>query len=248
MSYQSRILLSLGAALLFGAMSAQAQTAEEIVKKHNEAVGGAAAWKKVNSLRMTGSTSIQGMDIPVVVSKLRNTGVRQDLEIMGTKNYVIFTPTQGWMLMAVQGQSEPKEFPAEVIKLSEAQTFLGDPIMEMGDHGYKFESAGISTLDGKPVVPGKGTAEADQYYRLKALDKDGNATDLYLDMKSYNLVKTSRMVKMEGEEHEAASSYANYQKQAEGIVIPMSITSEQGELKLTKIEVNPKLEATYFKP
>ena len=248
MSYQSRILLGLGAALFFSATTLHAQSAEEIVKKHNEAVGGAAAWAKVNSLRMTGASSAMGMEMPVVVSKLRNVGVRQDIEIQGSKNYFIVTPEKGWVFFPAQGMSSATELPAEVLKTNQSQTYLGDLIMEMGDHGYKFESAGISTLDGKPVVPGKGTPESEQHYRIKALDKDGNATDLYLDMNTYQLVKTSRMVKMEGKEGEAGSTYANYQKQAEGIVVPMSVTSELGEVKFTKIEVNPAIEASAFKP
>ena len=107
---------------------------------------------------------------------------------------------------------------------------------------------GEPTLDGKPVVPGKGTPESDQYYRLKALDAAGNATDLYLDMKSYHLVKSSRMIAMQGQEGESGYTFANYQKQAEGIVVPMSMTNEQGETKFTKVDVNPTIEATLFKP
>lgn len=245
---KSRILLSLGAALMFSTTNLQAQSAEEIVKKHTEAVGGTAAWSKVKSLRMTGASSVMGMDIAVTVSKVRGMGVRQDLEMQGVKNYYILTPDKGWFFMPVQGINTPTEIPAEQLKLTETQQFFGDLIVEMGDHGYRFESAGISTLDGKPVVPGKGTAESDQYFRLKALDKAGNASDLYIDMKTYHLVKMSRMVAVDGKEQEAAAVFADFRKQAEGIVVPMSQTNEMGELKISKVEVNPVIEASIFKP
>jgi hypothetical protein len=242
------MLLSLGAALLFSAGSLHAQSADDIVKKHTDAVGGAAAWKKVNSIRMTGTANMGGMDIPVSISKLRNAGMRQDIEIQGTKNYTIITPEKGWLFFPLQGMTEPVDLPAEGLKSAQTQTFVGDLIVEMNDRGYKFESAGLSTLDGKPVTPGKGTTVDDQYYRVKALDKDGNATDLFIDMKTYYLVKSSHMIANEGKETEAAFSFANYQKLPEGIVVPMSITQMQGELKVSKVEVNPTLEPSLFKP
>ncbi len=242
------MLLGLGAALLFSATSLQAQSAEEILKKHNDAVGGAEAWKAVNSLRLTGNMNMMGMDMPLTVSKVRNTGVRKEFEVMGSKCYFILTPTKGWMFLPPQGMTKPEELPDEMFKTSETELFLGDLIMEMADHGYTFEAGGISTLDGKPVVPGKGTPEADQYYRLKALDAAGNATDLYLDMKTYYLVKTSRMIKVQNQEGELANTYGDYKKQ-EGIVVPMSVKSEQGgDQKFTKIEVNPTIDASAFKP
>lgn len=247
MSNQFQALLSLGVALLLSASAVQAQSADAIIKKHNEAVGGE-AWKKVNSVRLTGNMSMMGMEFPLTLSKVRNTGVRREFDVQGTKSYVILTPTKGWSFIPPQGMTEPKEIPAEELQAVESELFLGDLIMEMGDHGYKFESAGISTLDGKPVTPGKGTAESDQYYRIKALDAKGNATDLYIDMNTNYLVKTSRMIKAQGQEVELAVNYTDYLKQ-DGVVVPMTIKSEQmGDQKFTKLEVNPAIEAAAFKP
>ena len=52
-----------------------AQTAEEIVAKHIEAIGGAAAWKKVNSLYYEGKMTVQGAEINVTLTALNGKGV-----------------------------------------------------------------------------------------------------------------------------------------------------------------------------
>src|SRR3954471_10043800 len=84
----------------------KAQTADEIVKKHVDAIGGADAWKKVNSTRMEGTLNVQGNDVSVTITKLQGKGMRQDISVGGTSGYVILTPTGGTTYLPFQGQSE----------------------------------------------------------------------------------------------------------------------------------------------
>ncbi len=49
--------------LLATAFIAKAQTADEIIAKHIEAIGGADAWKKVNSVKMEGTMLVQGATV-----------------------------------------------------------------------------------------------------------------------------------------------------------------------------------------
>lgn len=245
MSYQSRKLLSLGAAMLLSASGVFAQSAEEIIKKHNEAVGGAAAWAKVGSIRTTGTQSMMGVEMPVVVTKLRDVGLRQDIEAMGNKIVLVMTADKGWVTNPQTGK--PEDMPAAMLDASKAMIYVGDMVMEMANHGYKFESSGITTIDGKPVVPGKGTAEEDQFYCLKALDANGNATDLFFDKKTYYLVKTGRMMAVEGQEMQVGVRFADFKKLEGGLVYPMTNTTDNGDMKLTKVEINPTVDAALFK-
>ena len=56
MKILSKLLIA-GGMLLAGA-AANAQSVEEIVKKHNEAMGGVDAWKKVTSIKYIGSMNV----------------------------------------------------------------------------------------------------------------------------------------------------------------------------------------------
>ena len=70
-----------------------AQTAEEIVTKYVEAIGGAAAWKKVNSLYYEGKITVQGAEVNVTLTALNGKGVRQNISFGGMTGYQIVTPT-----------------------------------------------------------------------------------------------------------------------------------------------------------
>src|SRR5690348_12594302 len=89
-----------------------AQDAKEIVKKHNEAVGGTEKWSKVTSLRKEGTMKMQGMEMPTVLTVLKGKGMRQEFKVMGADNYVILTPTGGWTYLPVQGQTKTEVIPA----------------------------------------------------------------------------------------------------------------------------------------
>src|SRR5271156_1293236 len=99
------IKLSILAAMMLtaGITTVKAQTADEIIQKHIDAIGGTDAWNKVTSIKRVGSMSIQGMDISYTVTIVNNKGMRTDFSVMGSNNYMIFTPSEGWMYMPAQG-------------------------------------------------------------------------------------------------------------------------------------------------
>ncbi|MBL7750612.1 MAG: hypothetical protein JNN29_04475, partial [Chitinophagaceae bacterium] len=51
-----------------------AQTADEVINKHVEAIGGADAWRKVTSLRQEGSMTVQGTDVQLVLTVVKDKG------------------------------------------------------------------------------------------------------------------------------------------------------------------------------
>ena len=69
--------------LLATTFIAKAQTADEIIAKHIEAIGGAENWKKVNSIKMEGTMQVQGAEVAVTQTVLHGKGSRQDISVMG---------------------------------------------------------------------------------------------------------------------------------------------------------------------
>ena len=69
-----RLILSL--LVLASAFTVKAQTADEVIAKHIEAIGGAENWKKVNSMKMEGVLQVQGAEVNVVVAVLNGKGMR----------------------------------------------------------------------------------------------------------------------------------------------------------------------------
>ena len=75
--------LSFAVTGLFFSLMSFAQTADEIVAKHITAIGGADNWKKINNMRQEAILSVQGMDIPVVITALHNKATTQEYTVMG---------------------------------------------------------------------------------------------------------------------------------------------------------------------
>lgn len=136
-------IVSLFVAAVFGSISIQAQTADEIVNKHVEAIGGAANWKKVNSLVITGAMSIQGMSIDVVRTVLHQKGARQNISIMGMDNYNIVTPEAGWSYMPIQQKTEVEPLAKEDLKLAQGQLDAQGEFVDYKAKGHTVELVGL---------------------------------------------------------------------------------------------------------
>ena len=69
------------AAIALVAFNASAQTADEVVGKYLTAMGGADKLKSIKTVKLEGSLSTQGLDIPITITRKNNVGMRIDLEI-----------------------------------------------------------------------------------------------------------------------------------------------------------------------
>lgn len=221
------------AAISLVALNASAQTADEVVGKYLTAMGGADKLNSIKTLKSEGNLSVQGMDIPVTLTRKSNTGMRLDMEIMGTSNYQIFTPTKGWMFMPVQGQTEPMELPAEQLKSVKSQLDLSGSLVDYKKKGYTVEYLGMDKVEG---------ADA---YKLKVV-KDSAVQTYYIDAKTNFLVKVSSKANVNGEEIDVDNAYADFKQTADGFWFPYSNTTMQGTIVFDKITVNGEVDDKIF--
>src|SRR5690606_6775229 len=104
------------ASLWMASVSSFEQTAELIVSKHLKAIGGADGWKKVETIKMNGAMTAQGMEIPLNITIQNNKAWRLDLEIMGTSNYQILTNSEGWAYFPIQQMQKPEPMTPDMVK------------------------------------------------------------------------------------------------------------------------------------
>ena len=228
-----RIILSL--LVLAAAFTTKAQTADEVITKHIDAIGGADNWKKVNSMKMEGLLQANGADVNVTVTILHGKGMRQDISVMGMTGYEIVTPTEGWNFMPFQGQQEPEAKTPEA--LAEAQDNLDAQggLIDYTAKGHKVE------------LLGKEDVEGTECFKLKLTKKGGSVSTLFIDPKSFYIVQSKTIQKANGQEMEVVSSYSNYEKLPEGVIVAKSITLPFGELNMSKITINGPVEESVFK-
>jgi hypothetical protein len=228
-----RILFSF--ILLSAGIAAFSQTADEVINKHIEAIGGADAWKKVNSVKMEGTMQVQGAELAVTQTVLHNKGSRQDISIMGMTGYTIVTPSEGWNYLPFQGQQAPEAMTAEDLAESQEQMDAQGSLIDYATKGHSVEFLGKDDVDGT------------ECYKLKVNKKSGSPETMYFEIKTNYLIKSVSVRKANGQEAEVVTSYSNYEKLPEGIIVPKSITLPFGELIISKITINGTVDEAIFK-
>jgi outer membrane lipoprotein-sorting protein len=220
---------------LFFSAYTQAQTAEEIVAKHIEAVGGRANWAKVKSIRMESNLKAQGADVKITGTQIGRKAVRQDITVMGMTGYSIITTTEGWSYMPFNGQTKPEAMTADDVKNAQDELYIEDEFFTYKELGKTLEYYGKDPVDGV------------ECHKIKITDKNEREVTLYLDPETYYILKKTSKTKANGKEQEETSTYGDYKKLPEGIVYAMSVVAGWGEIAIVKFEVNPAVDESIFK-
>ena len=84
--------------LLCSTIILKAQSTEEVLSKHQAAMGSPEKWTSVKSLVMKNKFSVQGMDIESKTSILVGKGFRTEVEVMGNKIITAINGETGWMM------------------------------------------------------------------------------------------------------------------------------------------------------
>lgn len=215
-----------------------AQTADEVVAKHIEALGGKEKLATLKSLRMETNLSVQGMEIPVIVTRVHNVGQRVDISAMGMDGYIINTPTAGWSYMPFMGQSAAEAMPEDQVKEAADELDLQGVLFNYQEKGNKVELLGKEDVDGT------------ECFKLKLTTKAGKERTFFLDPKTYYILRTVAKAVVMGQEQEVTVNYGDYKKTEEGFVFAHSIGGAfgQGDMTVTKLEINKPVDEKVFKP
>jgi hypothetical protein len=228
-------LFSMALLYLGALMTTSAQTVDEIVTKHIEAIGGKDNWAKIKSLRTESTMKSNGTEIKFVITQIDKKAMRVDMTITGMKGYTILTNKEGWEFMPFQGQTKPEPLTADDVKTEQDGLQIQDEFITYKELGKKLDYLGKDDVDGTECL------------KLKMIDKEGKEVTFYIDPANYYTIKQVEKIKADGKEMEIATMYGNYKKTEIGILYPMSITKEGEGMEITKIEINPIIDEASFK-
>ena len=235
-----RAALALG--ILF-TTSLSAQTAEEIVAKYIQTVGGMERIQAVKSLRRSGKfAGGGGFEAPVVEENKRPNMVRQEFTFQGLTGVTAYDGKTGWKIEPWGGKKDIETLGEEELKVIIEDSDFDGPLVKYQQKGNKVEFAGTDQVDGTDA------------YKLKVTLANGDVRNYYMDADYYVPIKieTKRMVR--GAEREYETILGDY-KQVNGWYLPHSVqTNVKGStnrqtVTFDTIEANLDLsDARFAKP
>ena len=227
-------------AVMLVANVAFAQSTEEILAKHEAAMGGADKWATVKTAVVKNKFNVQGMDIESKTSLVVGKSFRQEVEVMGNKIITEIDGHKGWMNRPAMmgGTGEPEDMQSEQVKMSSSQKYLGSILTNAKKDGYKIELVAKEKLDGADV------------YLLTVTKPSGEDSKVYVSTATNYVVKTQAKVQVNGQEVETEASYSNY-KMVNGLAFPFTVETANPmggmmTVETVSVEINPSIDPVIF--
>jgi hypothetical protein len=224
---------------LFCSISASAQTADEIISKYIQAIGGKDLLSKITSVYTESSMDVMGNQATVKTTVLNGKGMKQDMDIMGSQILTCYTDKGGWSINPMAGSTSPEDMPEKQYNSGKDQIVIGAPFINYAEKGYKAELAGTETV---------GNVNA---YKIKFTSPDSTSAVYSFDPNTFYLVKSLQQAEMQGQMSDNEIIYSDY-RQTDGYAMPykMDMNMAGGQFSMvmtvTKVELNKPVDETVF--
>ena len=220
-------------------ISANAQTADEVIQKYAKAMGGLPAFNAIKTVRMTGTVKVQGMELPITVQIINGKAVRTDVDAMGQSVIKSYKDGKGWKLDPFSGITTATDMTNDELIDSKGQSMVASQLMDYKARGHKVELLGQEDVDGIKC------------YKIKLTNKDDSkVTTYFISVADNTLIKSVNTRNMQGQEVDV-ENYASDIKEFGSIKFPMIRTQKiQGqvlqEIKITLVELNVTIDEKAF--
>jgi len=160
------------------------QSADEIIDKHYEAIGGKEIWKSITTLKTTGNVSMGPMVLNFTSYQVSPDKFRMDVDMQGQSLVQLFDGTDGWMLNPFKGDTKFEKVDKETAKGLKEKGNIAGKLMT-----YKEDGAQITYL-------GKETVDSVEVYKIKYQDIDGDFAIYFIDTETFmiNKLETERTI------------------------------------------------------
>ncbi|HVS13340.1 MAG TPA: hypothetical protein VMV46_05425 [Thermoanaerobaculia bacterium] len=199
-------------------------TLEQILERHAaaRAKGGAAA---VSSLRATGTLTVFGLKLPLVMSFARPRSARLEADMQGVQLILAYDGETAWTVSPMQGITEPEALPAEAAEaIALFADFLWGLLADREAKGWSVELAGVEEV------------ERDQAYKLALRREDGQVRALYLGGEDFLERKVQLEAVFMGSQQVIDALLSDY-REVDGVMVPGRIEILTGGTPAATVEV-----------
>ena len=221
------------AVVVIAASAVNAQTVDEVISKHIDALGGKTKISQVKSLYTESSMEVMGNAVPQKEYLLEGKGYKSEAEFNGMNIVNCINEKGGWSINPMMGGTDAQAMPDAAYKAGKTQIYLSGGLLDYAAKGFKAELVG----------------KEDGAFKIK-LTGDGSETFYYIDPATYYLKKSLMKSEMMGQPVEVTTTYSDYKKTDFGIAIPFTKNVDAGMFqvtqKISKVEVNKEIDAKIF--
>jgi outer membrane lipoprotein-sorting protein len=243
--------IALFVGLLAVLATAKAQTADEIISKHIEAMGGKEKLLSIKSIYMEGTSVMQnGAEISQKTWKVDGKLYRQEINSAMFNFAMVVTDKEGWRQNPRNGGAFEAMTPEQVANM-QIQTDCAGAFVNYAEKGHKAELIGKEDVEGVAA------------YKIKITYKSGNEANFFFDANIYLIIRMSakggggmgfggggRGQGGAGADTERITDFSDYKKTDDGFVFAYKITplGMGGGVYYEKIEVNKPIDPKAYKP
>jgi outer membrane lipoprotein-sorting protein len=219
---------------------AAGQTADEIVSRYIQKIGGIEKLSAIKSMRATGRLiGGGGFEAVIVNENKRPSMVRNEFSLQGMTSVSAYDGKTGWRVNPFGGKKDAEAMGEEEIKQMIEAADIDGPLVNSGAKGVRLEYIGKEDYEGSDV------------YKLKVTLRNGTVQHYYFDTEFYVPIKVETRRMIRGTEVEMEQILGDY-KQVGGVYFPFSVESGpkggsfHSTVILEKIELNPVIDDSRF--
>jgi len=239
-----KLLVLIISMFVIGQLLAQDLSPEQIVSNYLKAIG-QDKFMNIETMKMTGKMTQQGLEMQVTQYQKKPEKVRQDIEVQGMTVTMVVDGETGWVLNPMMGSTDPQDLNAESIKALEKEgnndptATWDNPFVTWKEDGIKIELAGREDVNGSSA------------YNLKFTFKEGYTINYIIDAASFVLLKTKSIQDVQGQTFDREIRFSDY-KDFNGILFPgkleMLVNGQIGQVfTMDKCEFNVLVDDSIFK-
>jgi hypothetical protein len=215
--------------------AAPALTADQVVSKHLDAIGGKDAIAKVKSMSIDATMQVMGTEAPSKTVVVDGVGMKQESEFNGMKIISSYTDKGGWTVNPMAGAADPTPMPEDQYNTGKVGLSIGGPLY---DYAAKGSTIALTGSD-------------DKSYTIKLTTKEKVDYSFVIDAKTFFINTMTTTAQMQGQPVTLTTTYSDYRKTDTGFLTPYSIGLDFGgqfQLSLTvnKIELNKTIDPAIF--
>ncbi len=226
------------ALLALTAGAAWAQTPEQIINAHLQAIGGKKAFKSIKNVRREGKVEIaaQGLSLDMVTYAMRPNLLRQEIQFQGATIVQACGGEKAWAINPLSGSDKPIEMP-EPLKSFFLRTAFFDDLF-FGNA----EKRGVTL-----AYQGSEDQEGEARHHLKAVFSNGHEQHRFYDAKT-GLIASIRQNQpsQTGQLVEVVTKFSDW-RDVDGVKYPFRIETSAGQVVVfNKTETNVSIDKSIF--